>query len=200
MLYIFLGISLNLAHASTLLILGDSLSDAYNIDPKLNWVNLLSKKLEESHPDIKAVNLSQTGATTLDGLSRISLALTQYQASWLILELGGNDGLRGLPPPSVKQNLKKIIELAQKASVRKILVVGMTLPPNYGSVYIKAFENVYTELAQEFNLPRVPFLLEGVATVKNLMQSDGVHPTAEAQPIIFQNVWRVIEQSNFFVD
>ena len=181
---------------NVLLIVGDSLSAAYRIPKAQGWVNLLTKKIAETHPNIQVINLSRSGDTTLEGLQKLSSNITQHQPRWIILELGGNDGLRGLSPKMIENNLRKMIQLSQNSGA-KVLLVGITLPRNYGTLYIRAFDKIYPRLAKEFDLPLVPFLLENVAETPDLMQQDGIHPTAKAQPILTNNVWKVISSSDF---
>lgn len=187
---------LSQAHEPTLLILGNSLSAAHGIPLESGWVNLLEKKLEEQHLAVKVINLSQSGDTTQNGLEKLPDGLEKYQPKWVIIELGGNDGLRGLNIRRTKKNLETLIKMSQNKGA-KVLLIGMTLPPNYGEIYIKAFEKIYTDLAAELEIPLIPFLLDKVALNPELMQNDRIHPTAEAQPIILETVWEKIETENF---
>jgi acyl-CoA thioesterase-1 len=178
----------NNASAQTLLVLGDSLSAAYRLKPEEGWVALLQNRLVEQGSDIKVVNASISGETTQGGLTRLPELLNRHQPNWIVLELGANDGLRVTPIPRIEQNLRALIDQSQEAGAEPI-IVGIQLPPNYGPRYTRRFFELYESLAQEYELARVPFLLEDVALKPELMQSDGLHPTAEAQPIVLEQVW-----------
>jgi acyl-CoA thioesterase-1 len=178
----------NNASAQTLLVLGDSLSAAYRLKPEEGWVALLQNRLVEQGSDIKVVNASISGETTQGGLTRLPELLSRHQPNWIVLELGANDGLRATPIPRIEQNLRALIDQSQEAGAEPI-IVGIQLPPNYGPRYTRRFFGLYESLAQEYELARVPFLLEDVALKPELMQSDGLHPTAEAQPIVLEQVW-----------
>ncbi|MEZ5476059.1 MAG: arylesterase [Thiolinea sp.] len=173
----------------TLLVWGDSLSAAYGIPVEKGWVNLLREKLGA---DYQVINGSISGETTIGGLTRLPEALRLHQPDYLLLELGANDGLRGLPTINMQENLEKMIQLAQKAQAKPVLI-GIRLPPNYGMTYTEKFEQVYRDLAEQYQLPFIPFLLEGVAQDFKLMQADGLHPVAEAQPIVLEHVWATLE-------
>lgn len=175
-----------------ILVLGDSLSAGYGIDQTSGWVSLLQRRLQEKSPPWRAVNASISGDTTSGGRARIARALDTRHPAIVIVELGGNDGLRGLSPAEMQKNLGAIIEQCQRRKARVVLV-GMRLPPNYGPVYTEKFQRIYTELAQRYRLPLVPFLLEGIAGNKELMQQDGIHARAAGQPLMLENVWRVLE-------
>ena len=176
------------ARADTVLVMGDSLSAAYGIDPQAGWVNLLKQRLGDEH---EVVNASISGETTSGGSARLPDILGQYHPDIVLLELGGNDGLRGLSPQQMQVNLAKMIERSQETGA-EVLLLGIEVPPNYGPVYTQAFREVFTQLAQDYEVPLVPFLLEGV-DLDGMLQSDGIHPTAEAQPIILDNVWPKLE-------
>ncbi|HES76020.1 MAG TPA: arylesterase [bacterium] len=176
----------------TLLVLGDSLSAAHNIPEKQGWVTLMSERLASTPPAWTVMNASVSGETSSGGLSRLPHLLKQHQPQWVMLELGANDGLRGLPLKYTRANLQKVIQLCQ-ASGAKVILIGIMLPPNYGSAYRDPFALMYRELAEQNQLPLVPFLLEGIANDPRLMQPDGLHPNAAAQGKIFDNVWRVAE-------
>jgi acyl-CoA thioesterase-1 len=178
----------NNASAQTLFVLGDSLSAAYRLKPEEGWVALLQNRLVEQGSDIKVVNASISGETTQGGLTRLPELLNRHQPNWIVLELGANDGLRATPIPRIEQNLRALIDQSQEAGAEPI-IVGIQLPPNYGPRYTRRFFGLYESLAQEYELARVPFLLEDVALKPELMQSDGLHPTAEAQPIVLEQVW-----------
>lgn len=174
---------------SKILVWGDSLSAAYGIAVDKGWVNLLQNQLANHY---QLINGSISGETTAGGLSRLPDALQKYQPNYLLLELGANDGLRGIKTATIQTNLEQMIQLAQAAKV-SVILIGIKLPPNYGNVYTKQFESVYTDLAEQYHLPFVPFLLEGVAQNWDLVQADGVHPTAAAQPKLLDNVWQVLK-------
>lgn len=178
----------NLASASTLLVMGDSLSAAYNLRPELGWVSLLENQLSESHPEITIVNASVSGETTQGGLSRFKQLLSEHKPSWVIIELGANDALRGYPLTQTKNNLESMIEQAHQADA-KVLLLGNQIPQNYGKRYTEMFFNLYKELAEEYQLSYVPFMLEGVALNKDLMQADGLHPNKDGQPVILETVY-----------
>ena len=178
------------AHAAqrVVLVVGDSLSAAYGIDQDEGWVALLQQRLGKDYPDYRVVNASISGDTTRGGLGRIDAALRTHAPAVVIVELGGNDGLRGLPVKEMRTNLGAIITKSLAAQAR-VLLVGMRIPPNYGPLYTKNFEAVFTGLAQQFDVARVPFLLDGVALKFDLVQDDGIHPRAAAQPRMLENVW-----------
>ena len=165
--------------------MGDSLSAAYGIEADEGWVSLLEARLDEK---AQVVNASISGETSGGGATRLPELLGQHSPDIVLLELGGNDGLRGLPPGQFEANMRRMIEASLAADAR-VLLLGIDIPPNYGQAYRDAFTGVYHRLADEYDLPLVPFLLDGVALEEHLMQSDGIHPTAEAQPIILDNVW-----------
>ena len=169
---------------------GDSLSAAYGIPREAGWASLLQQELQHSHPRYKVINASITGETTTGGLQRIPAALRQYQPATVILELGANDGLRGEPIAGIEANLATLIKQAHKTHA-KVLLLGMQLPPNYGADYAARFKGLYPELAQRYHVALVPFFLEGVAP--NQFQADNLHPTAQAQPRILQNVMRELK-------
>ena len=185
-LFILLGAN---TYGSTLLVLGDSLSAGYGIDPANGWVNLLQDDLGDDH---KVVNGSISGDTTGGGLARLPLLLEKFQPAFVILELGGNDGLRGQPLKLMKQNLASMIELCIDAKAVPILF-GMRIPPNYGRRYTSAFADVYDQLADETNTLLIPFQLEELAITEGMIQQDGLHPTEKAQPAIKAVVAQVIK-------
>lgn len=194
--FLILLFSVSLPAASdekkTLLILGDSLSAAYNIPQSSGWVSLLEERLATEAPDWQVVNASVSGETTTGGLTRLPDLLRQHQPQIVLLELAGNDGLRGLPSQRITSNLQQMIDLSQDADA-KVLLAGILLPPSYGRRYLDEFEKIFPELAASNQLPLIPFLLEGVADQAELMQEDGIHPTAEAQPLILETVWEELE-------
>lgn len=176
------------AGARTLLVLGDSVSAGYGIKVEEGWVALLQQRLREQGYGYRVVNASVSGETTTGGLARLPRALEIHKPAVVVLELGGNDGLRGLPLSSTRANLVRMIELSRRAGARVVLV-GMKIPPNYGPRYTQGFEQIFTDLAREYRLPLVPFLLDKVALTPGMMQDDGLHPTASGQPIMLENVW-----------
>ncbi len=179
-----------LAHANpTLLVFGDSLSAAYGIGQQAGWVTLLQERLRQKRLDYTVINASVSGETTSGGAARIASTLATYKPAIVIVALGANDGLRGLPLGQMRDNLAVMVTTAQKSGSR-VLLVGMKLPPNYGPQYTRDFEQVYAELARRFKSARVPFLLEGVAGKHELFLDDNLHPTAAAQPAILENVWK----------
>lgn len=175
--------------AKSIVVLGDSISAAYGIEVSQGWAALMQKKLSDTHHDFILYNESISGDTSSGGLARIDQALSQHKPSVLILELGANDGLRGLPPTLMKNNLAEIIRRAQQVNA-KVLLLGIKIPPNYGKRYIEMFYNVYPQLATEMNIPAIPFLLEDIALTTGLMQPDGLHPNAQAQPIMAEKIWQ----------
>lgn len=176
------------AAAPAILVMGDSLSAAYGIEPAQGWVALLGERLKTDGYAYKVVNASVSGETSAGGLTRLPKALGRHKPAIVILELGANDGLRGTPPESLEENLTHMIDLARRAGA-KVLLVGMLLPPNYGPEYSQAFAQVYPRLAKRYRLPLVPFLLDGVAQDRELMQQDGLHPLAPAEQRVLDNVW-----------
>ncbi|CAI3110755.1 Esterase TesA [Acinetobacter calcoaceticus] len=170
-----------LVSAKTILILGDSISAGYGIDPKQGWVQLLQKRLDQQYPkQHKVVNASVSGETTSGALARLPKLLQTYKPSVVVIELGGNDGLRGQPPQMIQKNLDQLIQLSQKQKA-KVVIFGMKIPPNYGAAYSKAFENNYKVVSQKYQVKLLPFFLDGVAGQKKLMQNDLIHPNAQAQ-------------------
>ncbi len=176
----------------SILVLGDSLSGAWGIDTNQGWVALLQQKISEQGHDYKVINASVSGDTTRTGLSRIEAALQAHQPAIVIVALGGNDGLRGLAFSEIESSLASIIEHCQKNGAQ-VLLSAVRLPPNYGPVYIEQFAALYKRLSDKYKVLLVPRMLDQVAENRALMQQDGVHPTAEAQPQIMQNVWAGLE-------
>ncbi|WP_032033947.1 arylesterase [Acinetobacter baumannii] len=167
--------------AKTILILGDSISAGYGIDPKQGWVQLLQKRLDQQYPkQHKVVNASVSGETTSGALARLPKLLQTYKPEVVVIELGGNDGLRGQPPQMIQKNLSQLIQLSQKQKA-KVILFGMKIPPNYGTAYSKAFENSYKTVSQKYQVKLLPFFLDGVAGQKQLMQNDLIHPNTQAQ-------------------
>ena len=180
------------AHAArTLLVFGDSLSAGYGIRQDLAWPTLLAKRLQERQLDYNVINASISGETTSGGRSRLNAALSKYTPSIVIIALGSNDGLRGLPIATLRDNLNAMIESAKNKNAT-VLLVGQRLPPNYGN-YAAEFQNAFSDVAKQQNAALVAFLLEGIATEPKLFQADNLHPTAEAQPLLLDNIWRELE-------
>jgi acyl-CoA thioesterase-1 len=175
----------------TILVFGDSLSAAYGIDQKQGWVALLESRVQQKRLDYTVVNESISGETTSGGASRIGAALAAHKPAVVIVELGANDGLRGLPLEQMRANLGNIVRASQKARSR-VLLVGMRMPPNYGEIYTREFAQVYADLAREYKTAFAPFLLEGMAERRELFQADNIHPTAQAQPMLLDNVWKAL--------
>ena len=191
-LALILGLIPLAATAESIVVLGDSLSAGYGIDVKQGWVNLLQQKFNQQHIDYVISNESISGDTSAGGLARIDQALARHKPAIVILELGANDGLRGLTPQVMKSNLTEMIQRSRKAGA-KVLLLGMKIPPNYGKRYIEMFYNVYPQLAAELGVPLVPFLLEDVALNAELMQADGLHPNESGQPPIVEKVWPYLQ-------
>lgn len=189
-LLLFLTVSLlfaNVTSASTLLVMGDSLSAAYNLRQEAGWVSLLEKQLSKPNPDIKVVNASVSGETSQGGLSRFGQLLSEYKPSWIILELGANDALRGYPLEQTTKNLEQMIEQAHQANA-KVLLIGNKIPQNYGKRYTEMFFKLYEEIANKYKVAYLPFMLDGIALNKSLMQDDGLHPNTNGQPLVLQNI------------
>ena len=172
----------------TLLVYGDSLSAAYGIRPEQGWVALLAQRLQAQGYGYQTVNASVSGETTDGGLARLPRALQLHQPEVVVLELGANDALRGLPLALTRANLEKMVQLAQAAGSR-VLLLGLRLPPNYGARYGTQFAAVYPDLARQYRLPLVPFLLQDVALNPGRMQEDGLHPNAAGEPLVLETVW-----------
>jgi acyl-CoA thioesterase-1 len=180
------------AVAGTLLVLGDSISAAFGLDTRQGWVSLLEQRLAAEGFDYRVVNASVSGDTSAGGLARLPTLLTEHRPDLLIVELGGNDGLRGQPPAQLQQNLAAMVQQARKSGTR-VLILGMKLPPNYGLRYTTAFADVFPQVAKEQDVALVPFLLEGAAGLPLMTQADGIHPTAAAQPRLLDNVWPTLK-------
>ena len=180
------------ANAKTLVVLGDSISAAYGLEVQQGWVALLQKKLHEQHDTSIIYNEGISGDTTAGGLGRVDQILQHYKPDIVLLELGANDGLRGLSATAMHDNLQEIIKRCRKAGA-EVLLLGMKIPPNYGVRYIDMFYQVYPQLARELKLSLVPFILEDVALKPELMQADGLHPNALAQPTIADKIWPYLQ-------
>ena len=176
------------AAAGTLLVLGDSISAAFGLDTRQGWVSLLEQRLAAEGFDYHVVNASVSGDTSAGGLARLPTLLAEHRPDLLIVELGGNDGLRGQPPAQLQQNLAAIVQSA-RASGARVLLLGMQLPPNYGARYNALFSQVYADVASAAQVPLLGFFLDGVGGVPALMQGDGIHPNAAAQPRLLDNLW-----------
>lgn len=180
------------ADKPVILVYGDSLSAGYRMEEEQGWVALLAAKLTAENSPFEVVNASVSGETTVGGLARLPAALKTHKPAMVILELGGNDGLRGLPVANIRQNLVDMVKLTQAAGAQVILA-GIQIPPNYGARYTGPFAAQYGEIAAEMNLPLIPFLIDGIPQQPELMQDDGIHPKAEAQPMIVKIVWPILE-------
>ena len=180
------------ASAKSIVVLGDSISAAYGIEVQQGWVALLQKRLADQHSPYIIHNESISGDTSAGGLARLEAALIKHRPDLLLLELGANDGLRGLSPQALKNNLTEIVKRSEKSGA-KVLLLAMKIPPNYGKRYIEMFYNIYPELSKELQAPYVPFILEDVALKPELMQADGLHPNALAQPIVAEKIWGYLQ-------
>ena len=175
----------------TILVYGDSLSAAYGLSQDAGWPTLLQARLKQEGMDYTVTNVSISGETTSGGAARIAETLKAHKPRVIIVALGANDGLRGLPPEQMRANLATILSASRRAQAR-VLLVGMRMPPNYGETYTRQFAQVYVDLARKYKTALVPFLLEGMADRRALFQADDMHPTAAAQPIILENVWKAL--------
>ena len=178
--------------AASIMVFGDSISAGYGLPKGKSWVDLLQQRLEHEKYDYKVINASLTGETTLSGKNRLGSALTQHQPEIVILELGGNDGLRGARIEIMGSNLSAMIADCRTRG-SKVLLVGMQLPPNYGSNYVEKFRALYSAVARSQRVPLVPFLYEGFATDRDAFQPDGIHPNATAQPRMLDAVWKQLQ-------
>jgi len=185
--------ALQAATAPSILVFGDSLSAGYGIDPARGWVSLLEARLRTDGYTHRVVNASVSGETTAGGLARLPRALQTQRPALVILELGGNDGLRALPVSAMRDNLARMVQLCRDADL-PVLLLGIRMPANYGPRFTSEFAAVYTDLGRRFGAPTVPFFLEGVATQPELMQSDGIHPNETGQPLLLANVWPVLKK------
>ena len=180
------------AAAGTILIVGDSISAAFGLDTRLGWVSLLEQRLRQQGYDDQVINASVSGDTSAGGLARLPALLAEHKPDVVIVELGGNDGLRGQLPAQLKQNLAGMIDQSLEVGA-KVLLLGMQLPPNYGARYTTAFARVYSELGEEKKVELLPFFLEGIGGHPELMQADGIHPAVGAQGRLLDNVWPVLK-------
>jgi acyl-CoA thioesterase-1 len=192
MLKIFLVVMMTLlpwtVSAKTIVVLGDSISAGFGIEVQQGWVALLQNRLAAQHSPYVISNESISGDTSAGGLARIDDALRRHKPQIVLIELGANDGLRGLSPEAMKANLTEMVKRTEKTGA-KVLLLAMKIPPNYGKRYIEMFYNIYPQLAAELKVPYVPFILEDVALKTELMQADGLHPNALAQPIVAERIW-----------
>jgi acyl-CoA thioesterase I len=186
---LFIALQNAVASDRTILVLGDSLSAAYGIRPEQGWVALLEQRLKTQGYGYEVVNASVSGETSSGGLQRLPRALQLHRPGTVILELGANDGLRGLPVAATRENLTKMVQLSQAAGAH-VLLVGIRIPPNYGPRYANEFAALYPEIAKQQHLPLVPFLLEKVALDPTLMQEDGLHPNAHGEPLVLDTLWQ----------
>jgi acyl-CoA thioesterase-1 len=175
-----------------MLILGDSLSAGYGMNSDQSWVHLLGLRLIDTGHAYRILNSSISGDTTQGGLARLPRLLDRYQPRIVIIELGGNDGLRGINPDITRTNMTSMIQSSQQSGA-KVLLAGIKLPPNYGADYIEQFESMYADLAREYETLLVPFFMDGVVFKSGLLQADGIHPNEKGQPVLLENVWRILE-------
>lgn len=184
-----LALTATAAPAASILVYGDSLAAGYGLPQEQGWVNLMTRRLHAEQLDYKVANASISGETTLGGVNRIEAALKSHRPAIVILQLGANDGLRGGNLDAMRANLEKIAAACRRAGAR-VLLVGMRIPPNYGTAYTEKFQRTYGEVARRNKLALVPFLFEGFGDKREYFQSDGIHPTAEAQPLMLETVWK----------
>ena len=198
-IYFLLNLSLNLysEKAKSLLILGDSISAGYGMSKEKQWSEVLKEKLNQEKISLKIINASVSGETTGGGLVRTDKLLQNNMPSYLLIELGGNDALRGYPPQTVKSNLLEIINLG-KTYGSKSIIMQIRIPPNYGNRYRNEFESIYTEIAEETGSLYMPFMLNNIALEKNLMMADGIHPTEEAQPLIAEEIFNYLKDLSIY--
>ncbi len=175
------------SHATTLLILGDSLSAGYQMAEEKSWPRVLEKRWQSSRPEFVMINASISAETTAGGLQRLPALLARHNPDWVLLELGANDGLRGFSPVEPRTNLQQMIQLSQKSGA-KVVLTQIRVPPNYGKRYVDSFESIYPELSKQQQIPLMPFFLEAVILKPELIMPDGLHPKAEAQSIIADEV------------
>jgi acyl-CoA thioesterase-1 len=174
-----------------LMILGDSLSAGYGMNSEHSWVHLLDIRLKEYGYSYRILNSSISGDTTQGGLTRLPRLLNRYQPEIVIIELGANDGLRGINPDITRENMASMIRQSQHIDAQ-VLLAGIRLPPNYGAVYLEQFESIYPDLAGEYDTLLVPFFMDGVIFTPGLLQADNIHPNEKGQPVLLDNVWKVL--------
>jgi acyl-CoA thioesterase I len=189
---LFIALGAEAAMRRTILVFGDSLSAAYQLAPEQGWVAMLAQRLRSQGYEYQVVNASESGETSGGGLERLPRALELNRPGLVILELGANDGLRALPAEEMRANLERMVQLSRQAGAR-VLLVGIRIPPNYGPRYTQEFERVFPELAKQYHLPLVPFLLQKVALDPELMQADGMHPNARGEAPVLDTVWPYLE-------
>lgn len=180
------------ASKQTILVFGDSLSAAYGIPKEQGWVNLVAQRVKDNQLPYEVANASVSGETTAGGLSRLPAALKQFKPSIVVIELGANDGLRGLPLDAMKNNLEKMIQASQQANAQVVLL-GMFIPPNYGPKYTNGFKAVFLDLSEKYKTPFIPFFLDGISGHSDLVLEDGLHPNVNAQRKILENVWPTLK-------
>ncbi|MCG8066393.1 MAG: arylesterase [Candidatus Thiodiazotropha taylori] len=188
LLFLFLSVPVVTLAQTTLLVVGDSLSAGYGVTTEVRWVNLLSQRLNAHCGPFQVINASVSGDTSQGGLSRLPALLSKHEPSVVIIELGGNDGLRGINSRAMHDNLQRMVSRARQAGAA-VLLLGVRLPANYGPEFTNAFHQVYYDVSEAESVPLIPFFLKGVALDMSLMQNDGIHPNDKAQPILEENVW-----------
>ena len=193
-LFSWLILIASISRADTILVLGDSLSAAYGIPTEQGWVNLMRQRIQTLSPNYNVVNASISGETSQGGLARLPVLLETHQPSHVLIELGANDGLRGLPPSLIKHTLTQLVTQA-KNSGAKVWLLGIRLPPNYGPVYEQKFSALFAEVAIDQQITLVPFFMEHVALKPEFMQQDGLHPNEKGQPLLLKKVWPYLESS-----
>ena len=186
-IYLITLLLVGVARAETVLVIGDSIGAGYGLEEHERWVQLLETKLRKDQPDLDIINASISGDTTSGGLARLPAALERFEPSLVIIELGGNDGLRGYPVKQMQKNLEAMSTLAQEAGAQ-VLIAGMLIPSNYGPAYLQRFADAFVNAAENTDASLLPFLLEPIATERDYFQKDGIHPNAEAQPLIAEHV------------
>jgi len=186
------GLPADAGEPPVLLILGDSLSAGFGMNSDQSWVHLLEIRLRESGHVYRILNSSISGDTTQGGLARLPRLLGRYQPGIVILELGANDGLRGINPGVTRANMASMIRSSQESGAQ-VLLAGIRLPPNYGAAYIEQFESIYTDLALEYDTLLVPFFMDGIVFEPGMLQADGIHPNEKGQWVLLENVWQVLE-------
>jgi acyl-CoA thioesterase-1 len=185
---LFIALQNAVASDRTILVFGDSLSAAYGIRPEQGWVALLTQRLQSQGYGYEIINASVSGETTSGGLQRLPRTLQLHRPGIVVLELGGNDGLRGLPLTTTRDNLGQMIRLSQQVGAQ-LLLVGIRMPPNYGPRYTEEFAGMFPALAKQYHVPLVPFILQNVAQDPSRMQEDGVHPNALGEPQVLETLW-----------
>lgn len=188
-------IMLSDAQAKSIIVLGDSISAGFGMEAEQSWVNLLEQRLEQKfHEEHQVINSSMSGETAAGAISRLPHLLQSHQPDIVIIELGGNDGLRGQSPALIERSLDRLVAMSVEAGAETLLF-GMKIPPNYGAAYSQAFEANFQRVAERYDVSLLPFFLEGVAGDDSLMQADGIHPRAEAQPLLLDNAWPLVEEA-----